>query len=248
MLLVQEWRLDYRGGEIDFVFDSRPIHSALITRTRVEFSGSATQTVFAVGMWHYSSSNRTLDPQMPLPRSWIDRRRRKLRRIQREAMASIGISTSGSPAVGETTVCIAYMCPWAHSCGAATPRPALVSERQCLRKYPEEQRPDSGLSDGALDQLADQREKGKSLETVTLSMLDEFRPNGPSSSMGKKRPTRPAYDNGVTGKPFKSKKSSAEKRHLGRMIAKKRRVTRNTLKDSPGRGSRDRRPRLTQAV
>lgn len=156
---------------------------------------------------------------MPLPRSWIDRRRRKLRRIQREAMARIGISASGSPAVGETTVCIAYMCPWAHACGSATPRPALVSERQCLRKYPEEQRPESGLSDGALDQLAERRKAGDSLETVTLSILDEFRPHGPSPSMGKKRPVRPVYDNGVMGKPFTTQKSASEKRHVARMTA-----------------------------
>ena len=137
-----------------------------------------------------------------LPKSWIDRRRRKLRRVQREALARIGLATAGSPAVGETTMCIAYMCPWAHTCSGAAPRPALVAERECLRKFPDEQRPDSGLSDGALDNLAKHREDGIRLESVTVGVLDEFRPNGPSSSMGKKKPSRPIYDSGVKGKPF----------------------------------------------
>ncbi len=137
-----------------------------------------------------------------LPKSWIDRRRRKLRRVQREALARIGLATAGSPNVGETTMCIAYMCPWAHTCSGAAQRPALVAERDCLRKFPEEQRPDSGLSDVALDNLAQHREDGIRLESVTVGVLDEFRPTGPSSSMGKKRPPRPIYDSGVRGKPF----------------------------------------------
>ena len=70
-----------------------------------------------------------------LPKSWIDRRRRKLRRVQREALARIGLATAGSPNVGETTMCIAYMCPWAHTCSGAAQRPALVAERDCLRKF-----------------------------------------------------------------------------------------------------------------
>ncbi len=141
-------------------------------------------------------------PMAGLPRSWIDRRRRRLRRGQREALARIGLSTAGAPAVGETTVCIAYMCPWAHACNGATPRPALVAERKCLRKFPEERRPNSGLSDNALDNLAKYREDGIRLETVTMIVLDEFRPNGPTRSMGQKRPERPIYDAGVQGKPF----------------------------------------------
>jgi len=136
-----------------------------------------------------------------LPRSWIDRRRRKLRRVQRDALARIGLSTAGA-SVGETTLCIAYMCPWAHSCSSATPRPALVSERDCLRKFPEERRPDSGLSDAALDNLAKHREDGTRLEAVTIAVLDEFRPFGPTPSMNMKRPERPVYDSGVLGKPF----------------------------------------------
>jgi hypothetical protein len=104
--------------------------------------------------------------------------------------------------VGETTLCIAYMCPWAHACSKATPRPALVGQRDCLRKFPEERRPRSGLSDVALDNLAKHRDDGILLEPVTISVLDEFRPTGPTPSFGKKRPSRPVSDAGVHGKPF----------------------------------------------
>jgi hypothetical protein len=137
-----------------------------------------------------------------LPRSWISKRHRKLRRVQRAALARIGLATTGSPLVGETTLCIAYMCPWAHACNIATPRPALVAQRDCLRKYPEERRPPSGLSDVALDNLAKHREDGVLLEAVTITVLDEFRPTGPTPSFGKKRPARPVYDARVNGKPF----------------------------------------------
>ncbi len=146
--------------------------------------------------------DKRLPPMAGLPRSWIDRRRRRLRRVQREALARIGIATAGAPSVGATTLCIAYMCPWAHTCNNATPRPALVSERDCLRKFPEEHRPNSGLSDNALDNLAKHREDGVRLGSVTVTVLDEFRPNGPSPSMNQKRPERPIYDSGVRGKPF----------------------------------------------
>ena len=137
-----------------------------------------------------------------LPRSWISKRHRKLRRVQRAAMARIGLATAGSPLVGETTLCIAYMCPWAHACSNATPRPALVPQRNCLRKFPEEHRPGSGLSDVALDNLAKHREDGILLKAVTVAVLDEFRPSGPTPSFGMKRPPRPVYDAGVKGKPF----------------------------------------------
>ena len=103
---------------------------------------------------------------------------------------------------GETTLCIAYMCPWAHACSQATPRPALVFERECLRKYPEEHRPSSGLSDSALDNLAKYREEGIKLETVTIIVLDEFRPDGPSPSLNQKRPERPTYPLGMRGGRF----------------------------------------------
>ena len=94
------------------------------------------------------------------------------------------------------------MCPWAHACSNATPRPALVPQRNCLRKFPEEHRPGSGLSDVALDNLAKHREDGILLEAVTVAVLDEFRPSGPTPSFGMKRPPRPVYDAGVKGKPF----------------------------------------------
>ena len=137
-----------------------------------------------------------------LPKTWKHRRHRKLRRVQREALAKIGLSTSGSPMSGETTLCIAYMCPWAHACSRATPRPALVSERNCLRKYPDEHRPRSGLSDLALDNLAKHREEGTRLETVTIIVLDEFRPGGPSPSLNQQRPERPIYPLGIDSGRF----------------------------------------------
>jgi hypothetical protein len=71
-----------------------------------------------------------------------------------------------------------------------------------MRKFPDEQRPISGLSDIALDNLARYREEGIRLEAVTISILDEFRPMGPTSSLGRKRPERPIYEAGVRGKPF----------------------------------------------
>jgi len=77
-----------------------------------------------------------------------------------------------------------------------------VGERDCLRKFPEDHRPNSGLSDAALDNLAKQREDGIRLESVTVGVLDEFRPTGPTASMNQKRPARPIYDAGVKGKPF----------------------------------------------
>ncbi|MDP6667228.1 MAG: hypothetical protein QF357_07485 [Dehalococcoidia bacterium] len=143
-----------------------------------------------------------------LTRSWISKRYRKQRRVQRAALARIGLSTAGAPMVGETTLCIAYMCPWAHACSNATPRPALVAQRNCLRKFPEERRPRSGLSDVALDNLAKRREEGTRLEPVTLSVLDEFRPGGPTPSFAQKRPARPVYDLGVRGKPFPPRRQS----------------------------------------
>ncbi|MDG0866793.1 hypothetical protein [Candidatus Lucifugimonas marina] len=158
--------------------------------------------LWGVSRWYDEPHEQPIRHMAGLPKSWIDRRRRKLRRVQREALSRIGLATAGAPSVGETTMCIAYMCPWAHTCSSATPRPALVGERDCLRKFPEEQRPGSGLSDAALDNLAKQREDGIRLETVTVTVLDEFRPAGPSRSMGQKKPARPIYDSGVKGKPF----------------------------------------------
>jgi hypothetical protein len=165
-------------------------------------------SAFDTGVCHALFSPVTASKQyMPgLPRTWIDRRRRKLRRAQREALSRIGLATAGSPAAGETTMCIAYMCPWAHACNSAAPRPALVAQRDCARKFPEVNRPDSGLSDSALDNLAQQRVNGIRLESVTVGILDELRPDGPSPSMGKKRPALPVSGTGVRGRALAPRK------------------------------------------
>ncbi len=130
---------------------------------------------------------------MPFPRSWAHRRSRKLRRQQYDAISRIGLSTSGSPVSGETALCIAYMCPWAHACAWAAPRPALVPQRRCLRYYPEPSRPETGLSDHSMDALAALREGGERFGAVTIAVLDQFRPSGPTPSFHQKRPQRPAY-------------------------------------------------------
>jgi hypothetical protein len=57
-------------------------------------------------------------------------------------------------------------------------------------------------ADVALDNLAKHREDGIRLGSVTVTVLDEFRPGGPSRSMNQKKPERPVYDAGVMGKPF----------------------------------------------
>ena len=136
---------------------------------------------------------------MPFPRSWSHRRNRKLRRERYQAISKIGLATSGSPVSGETTLCIAYMCPWAHACQWATPRPALVGQRKCLRCYPDEYRPATGLTDHALDVLADGRDKGERFGAVTIALLDQFRPSGPTPSLRQRRPQRPVYDGVAAG-------------------------------------------------
>ncbi len=136
---------------------------------------------------------------MGMPSTWQRRRSRKIRRERRLALQRIGLATSGSPVTGETALCISYMCPWAHACGAATPRPALVSQRKCHRKYPEDMRPRSGLTAHALDTLAYRRQVGVSLSPITTSMLDQFRPAGPSPSFGNKKPAMPVLEGSVQG-------------------------------------------------
>ena len=131
-----------------------------------------------------------------IPRSWIHRRMRRVRRLKYDAVQRIGLSTAGAPNVGEPTLCIAYMCPWAHACPSATFRPALVGERQCLRKYPDSARPATGLTDHALDTLADQRDHGERLGARTIAVLDQVRPSGPSTSYGQKKPARPVWVDG----------------------------------------------------
>ncbi len=126
-----------------------------------------------------------------LKQSGLRERRRK--RARREAIARIGLPTAGSPFAGETALCIAYMCPWAHACAAAVPRVALVSRRSCLRSYAHESRPVSGLSGYVLDLLADQREKGFRLSPNVTAFLDELRPSGPTRSFHQRRPDLPNF-------------------------------------------------------
>ena len=128
-----------------------------------------------------------------IPESWKRRRARKQRRVQYDALQKIGLSTAGSPVSGETALCIAYMCPYAYICPKAAFRPALVSQRDCYLRYPEKMRPRSGLSEHAIDTLAEQRRAGRKLNPATLAVLDQFRPDGPSHSFGMKRPPRPIY-------------------------------------------------------
>ncbi|MDA1297644.1 MAG: hypothetical protein O3B04_06540 [Chloroflexi bacterium] len=128
-----------------------------------------------------------------IPESWKRRRARKLRHVRYNALQRIGLSTAGSPLSGETALCIAYMCPYAYTCPSAAFRPALVSQRDCYLRYPVEMRPRSGLSEHAIDTLAAQRRAGRKLNPVTLAVLDQFRPDGPSQSFGLRRPPRPVY-------------------------------------------------------
>ncbi len=160
--------------------------------------------IFDIGMCQYYGFYKYwIFRLMPgLTKNWINRRHRKLRKRERQIIERIGLATAGYPSVGETTICIAYMCPWAHSCSAATHRPAMVKERDCLRKFPEEHRPNSGLSDQALDNLAKHRSQGVRLGSLTVGLLDEFRPNGPTQSLNQKKPERPFYDGGICGKSY----------------------------------------------
>ena len=140
-----------------------------------------------------------------IPESWKLRRARKQRRVQYDALQRVGLATSGSPLSGETSLCIAYMCRYAYLCPKAAFRPALVSQRDCLRLYPEQMRPRSGLSDHAMDTLAEQRRSGERLNAVTLSLLDQFRPSGPSPSFGLKRPPRPEYADSIAEPVLKAR-------------------------------------------
>ena len=79
----------------------------------------------------------------------------------------------------ETTICYAYMCPYAYGCTEKTARAAQVLNRRCMRYQPEEMRVAPGLSDLSLDLLAQRREQGKPVGTATIELLDRLRPNGP---------------------------------------------------------------------
>ena len=83
------------------------------------------------------------------------------------------------PIYRETTVCYAYMCPYAYACSEKASRPAQVLMRRCMRYMPESMRIKPALSDLALDLLAKHRQQGESLSPATTAVLDEFRPNGP---------------------------------------------------------------------
>ena len=108
------------------------------------------------------------------------------------ALRFLGVAAAGAPVVGQTARCIAYMCPWAHACPTATPRPAAIESRRCARHRPEDHRPRAGLSDHALDVLASQRRKGEPLGRATGCLLDTLRPAGPSRSFALRRPSYPA--------------------------------------------------------
>lgn len=79
----------------------------------------------------------------------------------------------------ETTICYAYMCPYAYGCNEKSARPAQVMTRRCMRYMPEGLRIQPGMSDLALDLLARQRDAGVALSPTTTTILDRFRPNGP---------------------------------------------------------------------
>ncbi len=79
----------------------------------------------------------------------------------------------------ETTICYAYMCPYAYGCNEKSRRPAQVMTRRCMRYMPEGLRVRPGMSDLALDLLARQRDAGVALSPATNTILDKFRPNGP---------------------------------------------------------------------
>ena len=80
-----------------------------------------------------------------------------------------------------STVCHAYFCSFSQICPHKKLRPSRVSMRECLR-YKGTTQKTPYLSEFALDALAQRRVKGKLLTSVTLSILDEFRPNGPLRS------------------------------------------------------------------
>ena len=83
------------------------------------------------------------------------------------------------PIYRETTICYAYMCPYAYGCSEKTARQAQVLMRRCMRYMPESLRIAPAISDLALDILAKQRQAGEQLAPETTSILDEYRPNGP---------------------------------------------------------------------
>ena len=124
------------------------------------------------------------------------RRLRILSDRQVDALRFLGAAPKSSALTGRMTRCIAYMCPWAHACDIAASVPSAVEQRACHRFRTESHRPVSGLSEHSLDVLAEHRRLGYDLGGPTSAMLDETRPDGPSTNLRSKRPTysvRPAY-------------------------------------------------------
>ncbi len=79
----------------------------------------------------------------------------------------------------ETTICYAYMCPYAYACDQKTARQAKVLLRRCMRYMPEQLRAEPAVSDMALDLLAARRDAGSRVSTEAKALLDRVRPNGP---------------------------------------------------------------------
>ena len=101
-------------------------------------------------------------------------------RLQQSLDRRMPPSTSRVPAhFRETTICYAYMCPYAYGCNEKSTRPAQVMTRRCMRYMPEGLRIKPGMSDLALDLLARQRDAGVPLSPATTTILDNLRPNGP---------------------------------------------------------------------
>ncbi len=89
-------------------------------------------------------------------------------------------SSSVTPLYRETTICYAYMCPYAYGCTEKSKRPAQVLKRRCMGYLPESMRVRPALSDLALDLLAASRQDGRRLSSATAAVLDRVRPNGPT--------------------------------------------------------------------
>jgi len=99
-----------------------------------------------------------------------------------DAFLSTGLPPSHSrvtPEFRETTVCYAYMCPYAYACTEKSTRPAQVLTRRCMRYLPESMRHAPAMSDLCLDLLSRRRESGNKLSSETEALLDRVRPDGP---------------------------------------------------------------------